>query len=163
MHRKLRVCVMTQMRLACQCGSAVPRSFPRTWDSGAAAVRLFPTERRLVADGHDFSLTVSGPTRFYCRPVPALLLLCSDLVALRQSRARVCVCVMHRRWCFSRDWEHPMLLRNQNQHVQSAVARIPSGSWKGTQARKGDPSAVTWERSWSTPAVMHAARPSSAV
>ena len=37
----------------------------RCGDFGAAAGRLFPTARRLVADGHDSSLTVSGLTRFY--------------------------------------------------------------------------------------------------
>ena len=46
-----------------------------------------------VADGHAFSLTVCDLTRFYCRPAPALLLLCWALIALPHPRVSVCVCV----------------------------------------------------------------------
>ena len=50
------VCVCTR---ACACARVCVQEF------GAAAVRLFPAERRLVADGHEFSLNVSGLTRIY--------------------------------------------------------------------------------------------------
>ena len=61
------------------------------WGGGVMSVYLF-FERRPVAEGHDFSWTVCGLTRFYHRLVPVLLLLCWDWVALRHPRMRVCVC-----------------------------------------------------------------------
>ena len=51
-------------------------------------------ERRLVADGHVFSLTVCGLTRIYLRPVPVRVLFLLVLGFGRfASSACVCVCV----------------------------------------------------------------------
>ena len=51
-------------------------------------------ERRLVADGNVFSLTVCGLTRIYLRPVPVRVLFLLVLGFGRfVSSARVCVCV----------------------------------------------------------------------
>ena len=56
-------------------------------------MRLLTTERRLVADGHDFSLTFCGVTRIYSRPVPVavLLLLVLGFGHFAPS-TRACVC-----------------------------------------------------------------------
>ena len=57
-------------------------------------MRLLTTERRLVADGHDFSLTVCGLTRIYTRPVPVPVLFWLVLGFGRfASSPRACVCV----------------------------------------------------------------------
>ena len=77
--------------LGCQSGSAVPCFLASCSLQRCAPV---PTERRLVADGHDCSLTVSGLTRFYGRPVPVLLLFLLGFGRFASSaRARVCACV----------------------------------------------------------------------
>ena len=58
-------------------------------------------ERRLVADGHVFSLTVCGLTRIYSRPVPVPVLFLLVLGFGRfasSARARARVCVITERW-----------------------------------------------------------------
>ena len=66
---------------------------------------LLPAERRLVADGHDFSLTVCDLTTIYCRPVPVPVLFLLVLGFGRfASSACVCVCVCcHTRTCRGAD------------------------------------------------------------
>ena len=62
-------------------------------------------ERRLVADGHVFSLTVCGLTRIYFRPVPVPVLFLLVLGFGRfasSARARACVCV----WIFATEHLH---------------------------------------------------------
>ena len=51
------------------------------------------SERRQVADGHELSLTISGLTRFYLRPVPALWLL---VLGFGRCVSSTCVCVIVR-------------------------------------------------------------------
>ena len=51
------------------------------------------------ADGDDFSLTVCSLTQIYCRPVPALLLLCWDWsLCVIRACVYVYVCVTGYRW-----------------------------------------------------------------
>ena len=59
---------------------------------------LFFFERRLVADGHVFSLTVCGLTRIYLQPVPVPVLF---LLVLGFGRfaSSACVCVCEGKYC----------------------------------------------------------------
>ena len=59
----------------------------RTWN-WTQNVAFIPcaAKRRLVANGHDSSLTICGPTRYYLPTVPALFLPMLASVALRHPR-----------------------------------------------------------------------------
>ena len=80
-------CCACAARVAVQCSPLFMRTQGRVHGCCCAPVSH---RRRLVADGHDFSLTVSGLTEIHCRPVPALLLL---VLGIGRFASSVCVCV----------------------------------------------------------------------